>query len=146
MDFLVRTARNEDYEELLGLLKQLHPEDPIAAQTGEAFEEILASDHFEIIVAEYAGQLIGSCYLNIVPNLTRGGRPYSVIENVITDSKHRNKGVGKAVMDRALEISKSRSCYKVMLMSGRKDDAVDSFYQSCGFDGNQKQAYINRLD
>jgi GNAT superfamily N-acetyltransferase len=77
--------------------------------------------------------------------MTRGGRPYAVIENVITDSEHRSRGIGKALIKRALELAGKENCYKVMLMSGRKDQAVHAFYKKCGFDSDEKQAYIQRI-
>ena len=40
------------------------------------------------------GQLVASCNLAVIPNLTRGGRAYGVIENVITDAAHRGQGRG----------------------------------------------------
>jgi len=36
------------------------------------------------------------------------------------------------------------NCYKVMLMSGRTDESVHEFYRKCGFDPDEKQAYIHR--
>jgi GNAT superfamily N-acetyltransferase len=142
----IRLAKGADYGQLLVLLKQLNPDDPTpgAIEFG-VFEEIIASKNLQLILAEDAGNLLGSCYLNLIPNLTRGGRPYALIENVITDSRHRNRGIGRALMDRALELARDANCYKVMLMSGRKHDAVRAFYTGCGFDPDAKQAYIRRV-
>jgi GNAT superfamily N-acetyltransferase len=143
---LIRLAQKEDYNQLLGLLKQLNPADPETAEVEyKVFEEIIESKYLDLIVAEYEGNLLGSCYLNLVPNMTRGGRPYAVIENVITDSEHRSRGIGKALIKRALELAGKENCYKVMLMSGRKDQAVHAFYKKCGFDSDEKQAYIQRI-
>ena len=100
--------------------------------------------YLELIVAEEGGALLGSCYINVIPNITRGGRPYAVIENVVTDSAHRNRGIGKSLLDHAVELSWARSCYKVMLMSGRPESAVHAFYKKCGFNVDEKQAYIQR--
>ena len=145
MEFEIRLAEKRDYQQLLSLLKQLNPSDPDFSNIeADIFEEILLSKYLDLIVADKNGELLGSCYLNILPNLTRSGRPYSVIENVITDSAHRNQGIGKAILNYAADRSWAENCYKVMLMSGRKEAAVHSFYKKCGFDGNQKQAYVRR--
>lgn len=141
----IRLAENEDYEQLSGLLRQLNPADPAASRNElETFQEIIASSHLSLIVAEDDGVLRGSCYLNVIPNMTRGGRPYAVIENVITDSGYRNRGIGAALMDWAIEMAWEQNCYKVMLMSGRKDESVHAFYKKCGFDAEEKQAYVRR--
>jgi hypothetical protein len=33
-------------------------------------------------------------------------------------------------------------CYKVVLLTGRKDEATLRFYEAAGFDGNAKQAFV----
>ena len=141
----IRLAERKDYGQLTGLLRQLNPSDPEVTEVElKVFQEIIDSKYLDLIVAEDKGVLMGSCYLNVIPNITRGGRPYAVIENVITDSTHRKRGIGKALIDRAIEMAWQHNCYKVMLMSGRKQEAVDAFYKQCGFDSDEKQAYVQR--
>lgn len=75
-------------------------------------KEILSSKHFELIVAECDGNLVGTCYLNLIPNLSRVGRPYAVIENVVVTSNLRSRGIGKALLKYALARAWERGCYK----------------------------------
>ncbi len=141
----VRTTRSDDYDALMGLMRQLNPDDPpFGDAERETFEQVQLADHLRLIVAELDGQLVGSCYLNLIPNLTRGARPYALIENVITDTRQRNQGIGQALIDHALQLAWEHNCYKVMLMSGRTEPAVHAFYRNCGFDPDSKQAYIRR--
>ena len=145
MEFQIRLAEKKDYEQLLKLLRQLNPGDPSFSEIeARVFDEILQSKYLDLIVAENDNTLVGSCYLNVIPNITRGGKPYSVIENVVTDSSYRKLGIGKAIVSQALDLSWARGCYKVMLMSGRNKEGVHAFYSKCGFDGNQKRAYVQR--
>ena len=88
--------------------------------------------------------LISSCTITVIPNLTRGCKPYGVIENVVTHAGHRNLGYGKALLAHALAHAWSIGCYKVMLLTGRKDQSTLQFYQSAGFDPYDKQAFIAR--
>lgn len=142
----IRIASASDYEQLLRLYRQLNPEDPAAGTAvKQAFDTILQSSALKLVVAEEDGRLIGSCYLNVIPNMTRAGKPYALIENVITDAGYRNKGIGKAVMNFAVDLAERAGCYKVMLMTGRKDSAVHAFYISCGFSKDAKQAFVRRL-
>ena len=141
----LRIAKRQDFDQIMGLLRQLNPSDLRAPKLElEAFNHIFDSNYLELIVADDGGTLLGSCYLNIIPNITRGGRPYAVIENVITDSQHRNRGVGKALIKTAMDKAWSHNCYKVMLMSGRAEESVHAFYKKCGFNADEKQAYILR--
>lgn len=52
------------------------------------------------------------------------------------------KGSGTAILRRALDEAWSAKCYKVMLLTGRKDDATFGFYEAAGFDRHEKQAFI----
>ena len=136
----------DEYDQLLGLMRQLNPLDPATSEIElQVFKEIIGSTNLDLLVAEDAGLLLGSCYLNVIPNITRGGRPYAVIENVVTDSAHRNRGIGKSLLDHAVKLAWAKNCYKVMLMSGRTEAAVQAFYQKCGFNAVEKQAYIQRV-
>jgi GNAT superfamily N-acetyltransferase len=86
--------------------------------------------------------LISSCNMTVIPNLTRGCRPHGVIENVVTHADYRNRGYGRAMLAHALSTAWSEGCYKVMLLSGRKDDATYRFYEAAGFDRHEKQGFI----
>ena len=142
----IRLVKRNEYDQFLDLMRQLNPLDPEATDIElQVFKKIIDSKYLDLIVAEDGGVLLGSCYINVIPNITRGGRPYAVIENVVTDSAHRNRGIGKSLLDHAVELAWKQKCYKVMLMSGRTEDAVSAFYKKCGFSANEKQAYILRL-
>ena len=141
----IRLVKRNEYDQLLGLMRQLNPLDREASEIEfQVFNAIINSKYLELIVAEDGGVLLGSCYINVIPNITRGGRPYAVIENVVTDSAHRNRGIGKSLLDHAVELAWAQNCYKVMLMSGRTEVAVHAFYKKCGFNADEKQAYIQR--
>lgn len=72
---------------MLELYRYLHPTDPKLALTSEIeqlWQQICSSPHLQYFVADVAGALVSTCTLTIIPNLTRGPRPYGVIENVVT--------------------------------------------------------------
>lgn len=73
-----------------------------------------------LLVAEADGVLVGSCFLAMIPNLTRGARPYGLIENVVTHAGYRKQGIGTGLLRRALKIAWGQDCYKVMLLIGLK--------------------------
>ncbi len=141
----IRLAKRNDFDQLLGLMRQLNPSDPESSHIGlKVFDEIVGSKCLDLIVAEEENTLLGSCYINVIPNITRDGRPYALIENVVTDSANRNRGIGKALLNHAVGIAWKQNCYKIMLMSGRTEEAVHAFYKKCGFNADEKQAYIQR--
>ncbi len=141
---LVRKARDADFARVMELYRQLQPSDPVLSDGTDraAFDEILRSPWLSLFVLEDAGGIQSSCYLNVIPNITRSARPYAVIENVITDAAARRNGYGKRVVAHALEQAWAAGCYKVMLQTGSKREATHAFYRACGFSGDAKQAFI----
>jgi GNAT superfamily N-acetyltransferase len=130
----IRKARREDLSGLLGLYRQLSPEDPPLdmAEAGQRLEALLGSSLAHLLVAQAGDALAATCLLLIVPNLTRGGKPFALIENVVTDAAHRRRGIGKALIGQALERAWAADCYKVMLATGRSDEGVLRFYEQAG--------------
>lgn len=133
---LVRQACVEDLPAILALYAQLSPGDllPDAAAADATWRRILASDMMSVHVAESDGDVAATCVLIVVPNLTRGQRPFALIENVVSDARLRGRGLGKSVVRAAVAHAFAQGCYKVMLMTGRSDPAVLGFYEACGFE------------
>ena len=82
----------------------------------------------------------------VIKNLPRNLRPYAVIENVVTHCDFQNRGFASALMDSASEIAKDSGCYKIMLLTGSKKESTLRFYERCGFNSNDKTAFIKWLD
>ena len=131
----IRPAKSADLPGILALYRQLNPGDPVldlaAAET--VWAALLSSGLTTPFVADMAGLLVSSCTLAIVPNLSRGARPYGVIENVVTDADHRRTGLGRAVLHAALDKAWNANCYKVLLATGSRREATLSFYEGAGF-------------
>ncbi|HOL21711.1 MAG TPA: GNAT family N-acetyltransferase [bacterium] len=134
MEFKVRYARMDDFEGIVNLLSQLSPPKPgenLESERGrEILKNILNDPDYCLCVAESEGNLLGTATLLIQQNLSHGGRPYAHIENVITDIKHRKKGVGLEMIKFLIEKAKEKGCYKVILNCETKNIA---FYEKCGF-------------
>lgn len=141
---LIRELAQGDIDALLALYAELNPHDaPLPAR-----DEVLA--HWQAILDDpklhCLGGFIGTtlvctCLLAIIPNLTRGCRPYALIENVVTGAPHRRQGHARTLLRRTQDIAWQHGCYKVMLLTGRKDEATLNFYESAGFDRHTKQAF-----
>jgi GNAT superfamily N-acetyltransferase len=142
----LRHATGDDLDALLALYAQLNPDDLAAPRERLAaiLERILASDGLAIVVATQHDVVVATCYLNVLPNLTRGGASYAVIENVVVDAARRGSGLGHAVVSFALAQAWHRGCYKALLQTGSRDPAVHRFYEACGFTAREKTGYVAR--
>jgi GNAT superfamily N-acetyltransferase len=145
---IVRKAETDDSSELLRLYRQLSPADIFPDE--KICRDIIASlgDNpiTNLLVVERSGGLIATCVLTIIPNITRGGRPYGLIENVVSDKRCRRQGVGRRLMGAAAGIARGQGCYKIMLMSGITRPEAHKFYESIGFDGSSKRAFEMRFE
>ena len=137
---LIRHATTDDLAEVLALYRQLNPDDPVldVASAAPVWAAVLGSGLTTPFVAEIKGRLVSSCTLAIVPNLSRGARPYGVIENVVTDEGHRRSGLGRAVLEAALDKAWAANCYKVLLATGSRRESTLRFYEGVGFTRDAK--------
>lgn len=144
---MIREITEKDLDGLLTLYTQLH-DNPFPEKNNELkqlWSDILSDRNHHIIVCEEHGELISSCVCVVIPNLTHGQRPYALIENVVTDEKYRKKGYATACLDFAREIASKENCYKIMLMTGSKQESTLNFYQKAGYNLNDKTAFIQWL-
>jgi ribosomal protein S18 acetylase RimI-like enzyme len=137
---IIRIAIEHDLPEVLNLYRHLHPHDPQleATDAERVWSNLLASGFMTVVVAQAAKLLAASCTLAIVPNLSRGGRSYGVIENVVTHADYRRLGLGRRVLAHALEIGWQADCYKVLLATGSKQESTLRFYEGAGFERGGK--------
>jgi len=94
----------------------------------------IKSNGGEVIGAFDGAKLLGTCTLNICANLSWSSRPYGIIENVIVLESKRGLGIGKKLMQFAIELAEQNDCYKVALMTGSKRKSTLRFYESAGFE------------
>ena len=143
-ELIFREARESDLALLVDLLRHLNGAQdlPPIEQLKETWIAIIRHEGLTNYVVEVDGQLVAGCHLVIVPNLTRGARPYGWIENVVTHPDYRRQGLGNQLLKYALEQAWEKGCYKVMLMTGSKRPEIHEFYEKAGFQGGVKTAFL----
>lgn len=144
---MIREAMAKDFDGLMQLYTQLH-DNPIPPQTEATtalWQNILADKDHHIIVAELDGKIVSSCVCVVIPNLTHGQQPYALIENVVTDKAYRKQGLATACLEFAKTIALQENCYKIMLLTGAKDEQTLNFYRRAGYNSNDKTAFIQWL-
>ena len=145
---MVREIDCNELTELLELYLHLH-ENTVPDTTeilNNAWNTIVHDKNHHIIVNEVNGKLVSSCVCVIIPNLTRDVRPYAFIENVVTHKDYRGKGYATQCLNYAKEIAIKENCYKMMLLTGSKDDKTLSFYNNAGYNSADKTAFIQWLE
>ncbi|HIZ20985.1 MAG TPA: GNAT family N-acetyltransferase [Firmicutes bacterium] len=144
---MVREARREDLPALLRLYAQLHAGAP-PAEAGECaalWESVRAFPGCTVLVAEKGGKPVSTCTVTVIPNLTHGGRPYAVVENVVTDAAFRGRGLASACLKRAEELARQAGCYKMMLLTGSRQGSTLRFYERAGYNRTDKTGFVRWL-
>lgn len=137
---VIEPAALEDLPNLLALYAQLHPNDPRldATHAAAVWARLIRSEETTVLVARMGHAVAGTCTLTIVPSLTRGGRSYAIIENMVTDAAKRRRGIGRALLDAAVGRAWEAGCYKATLASGSRREETLRFYESAGFARGKK--------
>jgi GNAT superfamily N-acetyltransferase len=141
----IRKIREDELSSLLRLYRYLHPIDPaleISAEIERLWRQICLDLHLHYFAADIDGQIVATCTLTVIPNLTRNARPYGLVENVITHPDFRRRGIGTRILRAALDLAWKQDCYKVMLLTGRKDEETLRFYEQAGFERGLKTGFL----
>jgi GNAT superfamily N-acetyltransferase len=142
-DLIIRQAELCDLAAIVALNAELNPDDlplPPDEDFAQVWQQILGNPIMHTFVAAHQGQVVATCVLVIMPNLTRGARPFGLIENVVTTSALRGQGIGHMLIQAALAFAWQQHCYKVMLLTSRPE-AVP-FYERVGFHKDRKIGLI----
>lgn len=144
---MVREAKREDLEEILELYLCLHetsvPEK--SEHLAHTWEQILQDENHHLLVNEVEGKILSSCVCVIIPNLTRNVSPYAFVENVVTHIDFRGRGLASECLAHAKKIAEQTGCYKMMLLTGSREEKTLDFYKRAGYNSTDKTAFIQWL-
>lgn len=128
----IRRLEMDDLEkgffETLENLRSVGNLDPQKAQ--EIFNGTYYNPVYNIFVAEINGVIAGAITLLVEQKFIREGGKVGHIEDVVTRKEYERRGVGKALVMRAIEEAKTRGCYKVILDC---EEHNMPFYEKIGF-------------
>lgn len=136
----MRRARREDLPGIVRLLA----DDPLG-RTREAFSERLPEGYYtaferidadprvELVVAELDGEIVGTLQLMFLPHLTHGGGTRAQVEAVRVDARHRSRGLGRRMMQWAIERAREEGCSLMQLTTNVARTDAHRFYARLGF-------------
>lgn len=135
-----RPARADDLAAIVDLLA----DDPLGADREgaegnlaayeRAFAEIAADENNTVLVGEIEGSVVATLQLTFIANLTFEGSRRALIEAVRVAAGHRGKGLGRALMNHAVDMARDRGCGIVQLTSNKQRSDAIAFYESIGFE------------
>jgi GNAT superfamily N-acetyltransferase len=154
---IFRTATRADVPAILDLLTnddvarrrdapatgQARVEEGVDAAYWAAFEAIDADPRNELIVADEAGAVVGTCQLTFTPSLSRRGAERMTIEAVRVRADLRGHGVGRAMMLWSLERARERGCGLAQLTTDKQRADAHRFYAALGFEASHEGFKLN---
>ncbi len=136
----IRKAKREDVPHIVNLLandllrkQREHFQEPLPQQYYDAFTEIDNDKNNYLIVVEDGDKIIGTLQLTIVTYLTYQGGKRCQIEGVRIDESYRKKGLGKQMIEWAINKAHELDCHLVQLTMDKKRLETIEFYKNLGF-------------
>ena len=132
----IRPATGNDLPNILCLYLQPDMDNGKVLTLDDAkgiFAKINVYPDYTVYVAEMDGEIVGTFALLVMDNLAHMGNKSAIIEDVVVSQSYQRKGIGKQMMEYAIEVCKRKSCYKVALSSNIKRKNAHEFYKNLGF-------------
>ncbi|WP_299161537.1 GNAT family N-acetyltransferase [uncultured Eudoraea sp.] len=138
---IIRRAQQKDLSAIveliandeLGRLRE-NFKTPLPEQYLNAFDRINSDQHQELMVMlNDSGDIIGTLQLSFIQYLTYQGGIRAQIEAVRVHENYRNKGIGKKLIQWAIDRAKQKEAHVVQLTTDKKRNAAVQFYEKLGF-------------
>lgn len=98
-----------------------------------AFEAIFQDNSEFLAVAEQDGAVVGCLQISFIPGISRRGMMRGQIESVRIATQVRGQGVGRCILEWAVEICRQRGCGLIQLTTDRSRPDALRFYEEFGF-------------
>lgn len=130
LPFIVKLMANDT----LGKLRENYRE-PLPQTYYDAFEIISKDPNQELMVAENGNDpgIIGTFQLTFIPYLSYQGKLRAQIENVFVRENLTGQGIGKKMLEWAIESAKERNAHVLQLTSDKQRPRAIKFYEDLGF-------------
>jgi len=122
------------------LIKQLTPNIVEPDNLVKRLEGLINGDNFKYFVAEDNNEVIGFAGLAWYHIPSKGLIAW--VEEVVVDEKVRSKGIGKALMNKLLELAQELKCNRVKLTV--KNPIAIELYKKLGFEITDSKVMIKK--
>jgi putative hydrolase of HD superfamily len=106
---------------------------PLPASYAAAFDAIDRDPHHVLAVADAGGRVVGVLQLTFLPYLTYQGSWRALIEGVRVASDQRSTGIGRQLIEWAIDRAREHGCRIVQLTSDKSRADAIRFYERLGF-------------
>jgi ribosomal protein S18 acetylase RimI-like enzyme len=142
---LLRPATAEDLPSIVSLLadddlgrSREDARTPLDPRYLAAFAAIEHDPNQRLVVAEQEGRVVGCLQLSFIPGLSRLGMWRGQIESVRVASSERGSGIGRTMLEWAINACRDRGCGLVQLTTDKTRAGARAFYEGLGFEASHE--------
>ncbi len=128
---VIRKATMKDAARIIELLIELgrpKPKQNEVKQFAAAIRKYISDKDKTILVAEIDSKVIGIMSLVFLPRLNRIGQE-AWVPDFIIDREHRDRGIGRELLNRCKLIARKRNCWRIRLETGLTRKRSQKFYK-----------------
>jgi GNAT superfamily N-acetyltransferase len=134
---IIRLARPDDVPSIVSLLAQLFGQEadfsPDPDRQRRGVEMIISNPSVgRILVCESGGEVVGMTSLLLTVSTAEGG-PAAWLEDMIVAPDCCGAGVGRELLEAALEFATLRGATRITLLTDRTNEGAQAFYRQHGF-------------
>jgi len=125
----IRAIMQNDMDSVIELLQLMSESKPSKSDFLSIWNIFSKQPNVHSLVAVMDNQIVGYGSI-VIETKIRGGK-MGHIEDIVSHSLFRKKGIGKAIVDALFKIAKANGCYKVTLQCKEHNK---EFYEKCGYE------------
>jgi GNAT superfamily N-acetyltransferase len=135
---IIRAARPDDLEAVVALLKEdvireVDESDVPASAYADAFAEICADAHQQLLVGEQGGDVVATAQVTWVRHMSYVGGLMCQLESVRVRSDLRGRGLGRRLVEHVVSEARRRGAVRVELTTNARRRRAQEFYEALGF-------------
>ena len=130
---MIRRSQITDKDEIYALICAL--ENTVLDRQGfdDAFDAQSSDDGYICFIYEENKTIEGAINMRIEKQLHHAGKVCEIMELVVSETK-RNRGIGKQLLQKAIETARNEGCKRIELSSSNWRTDSHRFYMKNGFD------------
>ena len=141
----IREATRDDVPAIVALMaadllgaRREQVSDPLPQGYFDGFEAIAGDPNNHLIVGEEDGCVVATLQLTFIPGLTYQGGWRAQVEAVRVSAARRGNGLGRTLMQWAIDEADRRGCHLVQLTTNKQRVEAHRFYTSLGFEATHE--------
>lgn len=134
-----------DFSPIFSLLKELWPNDKLQkAKIRKVFTRGLKSGNQIYLIAKRNGNIVGFAEV-LVTNDFKNQSYSASLQELVVSSKHAGQGIGKKLLDQAINVARSKSCGTISVSSASFRKAAHALYERYGFKKYDGYLFLKKL-